>query len=121
MHVTQRMLFVDKGWAHDGSAVNRYIRNVRFQYQCSDLWYCLLPALYLLVPGSSVLKIAFFLILEWVWEDSGSSPGGSIGELVSGVFVIGIAQVVDVRMAIATLKMAQEIRVWSGSIQGGAL
>jgi hypothetical protein len=112
MHVAQQMLFVDKGWAHDGVTVSGYVRNVRFQYQRSDLWYSLLPALYLLVPGSSVLQIAFFSILEGaVLDDSDSSSVGSIGELVWGVFVIGIGQVLGVRLAIATLWTVAEIKL----------
>jgi uncharacterized membrane protein YjjP (DUF1212 family) len=111
MHMTQRMLYVDKGWAEEGQAVNGYVRNVSFQYQRSDLWYCLLPALYILVPGSRVLEIAFFSLMKGVSNsDDGSGIGGSIGDLVFGAFVIGIGQVLGVRLAVATLWIAQEIR-----------
>jgi hypothetical protein len=102
-----RILFIDDGWADDGLSVDGYVRNEHFQYQRSDLWFCLLPALYLLVPGSSVWRIAFFSILESTkgYADSRNS----IGELISGVFVIGIGQVIGVRLGIATLWVASEI------------
>jgi hypothetical protein len=107
MVANDRILFIDDGWADDGLSVDGYVRNERFQYQRSDLWFCLLPALYLLVPGSSVWRIAFFSILESTkgYADSGSS----IGTLISGVFVIGIGQVIGVRLGIATLWVASEI------------
>jgi hypothetical protein len=107
MVANDRILFIDDGWADDGLSVDGYVRNQRFQYQRSDLWFCLLPALYLLVPGSSVWRIAFFSILDSTkgYSDSGSS----IGTLISGVFVIGIGQVIGVRLGIATLWIASEI------------
>jgi hypothetical protein len=92
---------------HDGLSVDGYVRNERFQYQRSDLWFCLLPALYLLVPGSSVWRIAFFSILDSTKGNADS--GSSIGTLISGVFVIGIGQVIGVRIGIATLWVASEI------------
>jgi uncharacterized membrane protein YjjP (DUF1212 family) len=109
MYLSKRMVFVDKGWVNTGAAVNGYVRNNRFQYQRSDLWYCLLPALYLLVPGSSVLEIAFFSISEGVGNnDSELSSMGQFGELISGVFLIGIGQVLGIRLAIAVLWVASE-------------
>jgi uncharacterized membrane protein YjjB (DUF3815 family) len=106
MHFTKRML-KSRGYAHDSSAANGYVRNLRFQYQRSDLWFCLLPALYLLVPGSSVWRIAFFFIVEST-KGNAADSGSSVGELVSGVLVIG--QVIGVRLGIATLWVASEIK-----------
>jgi hypothetical protein len=107
MVASDRIIFIDDGWADDGLSVDGYVRNERFQYQRSDLWFCLLPALYLLVPGSSVWRIAFFSILDSTKGNADS--GSSIGTLISGVFVIGIGQVIGVRIGIATLWVASEI------------
>jgi hypothetical protein len=78
--VSTKILYIDDGWADDGLSVDGYVRNERFQYQRSDLWFCLLPALYLLVPGSSVWRIAFFSIMKSTKKDddgySGSGPTG---------------------------------------------
>jgi hypothetical protein len=96
-----RILFIDDGWAGDGWSVDGYVRKERFQYQGSDLWFCLLLALYLLVPESSVWRIAFFSVLKSTKGCADSR--NSIGELISGVFVFGIWQVIAVHLGIATL------------------
>jgi hypothetical protein len=104
-----KIRFQDSGWAHTGMSTNGYIRNERFQYQRSDLWFCLIPALYLLVPGSSVWRIAFFSIVD------AASPNNadviSIEALISGVFVIGIGQVIGVRLALAVLWAVHSLRM----------
>jgi hypothetical protein len=107
--VSAKILYIDDGWADDGLSVDGYVRNERFQYQRSDLWFCLLPALYLLVPGSSVWRIAFFSIMKSTNKDNDSIPGAPTGELISGVFVIAIGQVIGVRLGIVTLSIAAEI------------
>jgi hypothetical protein len=40
--VSAKILYIDDGWADDGLSVDGYVRNERFQYQRSDLWFCLL-------------------------------------------------------------------------------
>lgn len=107
--VSAKIHYIDDGWADDGLSVDGYVRNERFQYQRSDLWFCLLPALYLLVPGSSVWRIAFFSIMESTKKEDTGIPGAPTGELISGVFVIAIGQVIGVRLGIVTLSIAAEI------------
>ena len=111
--------FRDSGWA-DVSAVKErlsiegYVRDEKFQYQRSDLWFCLIPALYLLVPGCSVWKIAFFSIIDAAdggpMIHGGESDNFSMQALISGVFVIGIAQVIGVRLAISLLWIIDEFQ-----------
>jgi hypothetical protein len=109
--VSTKILYIDDGWADDGLSVDGYVRNERFQYQRSDLWFCLLPALYMLVPGSSVWRIAFFSIMQSTKknDDGYSASGAPTGELISGVFVIAIGQVIGVRLGIVTLSIVAEI------------
>jgi hypothetical protein len=111
--VSTKILYIDDGWADDGLSVDGYVRNERFQYQRSDLWFCLLPALYLLVPGSSVWRIAFFSIMKSTKKDDSDgysdSAAAPTGELISGVFVIAIGQVIGVRLGIVTLSIVAEI------------
>lgn len=99
--------FLDYGWADEDEAQHTgYRRNDRFQYQRSDLWFCLIPALYLLVPGSSVWKFAFFSIVDAAFDAHPSLSADdtfSLQSLISGVFVVGMGQVIGVRLALATL------------------
>jgi hypothetical protein len=55
---------LDDGWAAEGEKKAGYQRIARRQYQRSDLWFCLAPALSMLVPGASIWRIAFFSIIE---------------------------------------------------------
>jgi hypothetical protein len=119
-HSLSKIQFRDSGWADNGLSIEGYVRDEKFQYQRSDLWFCLIPALYLLVPGCSVWKIAFFSIVDAA--DGGPIPEGdtngqdfSLQALISGVFVIGIAQVIGVRLALATLWICQELMTTSPS------
>jgi hypothetical protein len=115
--VASKIRFSDTGWADSGRSengmmsINGYIRNERFQYQRSDLWFALIPALYLLVPGSGVWRVGFFSIVDT------AAPGAATGDfsmqtLIFGVFVIGIGQVIGVRLALATLWAVREIWLW---------
>jgi hypothetical protein len=118
--VSTKIFYIDDGWADDGLSVDGYVRNERFQYQRSDLWFCLLPALYLLVPGSSVWRIAFFSIMKSTKKDDDGIPSAPTGELISGVFVIAIGQVTGVRLGIVTLSIVAEIhRFFSPQIRLG--
>ena len=106
-NVSSKIRFEDTGWADAGLSIDGYIRNERFQYQRSDLWFLLIPALYLLVPGSSVWRIAFFSIVD-ATDGTTADASFSLQALISGVFVIGLSQVIGVRLALATLWIWQE-------------
>jgi len=106
--------FVDEGWADDGLSVDGYVRNERLQYQRSDLWFCLLPALYILVPGSSVWRVAFFSIMQSPGSGSTAGANFSLEAMISGIFVVGIGQVIGVRLGITTLWCVQELhQLWT--------
>jgi hypothetical protein len=70
-----------------------------------------LTALYLLVPGSSVWRIAFFSIMKSTKQDDDGYSGSAAPtiELISGVFAIAIGQVIGVRLGIVTLMIAAEM------------
>lgn len=89
------------------------------QYQRSDLWFCLVPALFVLVPGSSVWRIAFFSILESTWSnDYGTAQSrmqSSISDLIAGVLIVGMSQAIGVRLGLTTLSLASELVQWSSS------
>ena len=83
-------------------------------YQRSDLWFCLLPSLFLLVPGGSVWRVAFFSVLDATWNADYESAANSIGELISGIMVIGISQVIGVRLGFATISLYATFKqLWS--------
>ena len=52
----------------------------RLQYASSDLWFCLLPALYLLVPGSKLLQTAFEGLVSAL--DGNEDDGLGVGRTV---------------------------------------
>lgn len=75
-----------------------------------DLWYCLIPALYLLVPGASLLKETFATVLnpgpqQQPQELSTVSTAGDVG---SAVLLIGLAQAIGVRCGIVTLRLLRK-------------
>ena len=99
--------FVDHGWADQGR--HGYRRNDKFQYQLGDLWFCLAPSLYLLVPGAAIWNISFFSIVESSTQDIKAHDGGSSFQtLVSAVFVVGMGLVMGVRVALAVLWAVHE-------------
>lgn len=137
--VVQSIRFIDQGWADADSGGkhynksmrsgfernNAYERENRFHYQRSDLWFCLVPALYLLVPGSSVWKFAFFSIIDAAFDAghtaSLSESNFSLQSMISSVFVVAIGQTLGVRLALVTLWAVTAI--WSsrsGAHGGGA-
>lgn len=78
---------------------NSYLQTGTIQNKHSTLWFCILPAIYLLVPGSSLFRDSF----RAFWGDTSSSDqGDSTGAMVS-IFIIGFSQAVGVRLAMATL------------------
>ena len=65
----------------------------------SDLWVALMPALYLLVPGSKLLSEAFTsMVVSFNKFDSSNA-----GVLGSSLAAIAVAQVVGLRLGFATL------------------
>ena len=120
--------FVDNGWTVDISGntnggfvqgnqheiTGGYRRLARRQYQRSDLWYCLAPALGMLVPGAKIWRVAFFSIVESSIADAedmngDGNPQSSFQALIGGLFVIGMGQVMGVRLGLVVLWAASTI------------
>jgi len=66
----------------------------------SDTWFCLMPALYLLVPGSKIFQRAFTLLLQSVFQERG---GEHVEALGSSLLLIGLGQVIGLRLGFVTL------------------
>jgi hypothetical protein len=73
----------------------------------SDLWFSLLPAIYLLVPGSGILRNAFNAILV---ADNPASRGGFLGSM----FVIGMSQALGVRLGLSVISLVVNLRTNRG-------
>ncbi|KAL7556657.1 hypothetical protein ACA910_017595 [Epithemia clementina (nom. ined.)] len=87
-------------------------RNDKFQYQRSDLWFCLAPSLYLLVPGAAIWNISFFSIVESSSQNikrREEHEGSSFQTLISGVFVVGMGLVMGVRFGLAVIWAFSEV------------
>lgn len=69
----------------------------KMQYKHSTIWYCLLPAIYLLVPGSSLFRDSFSAF----WGDG---TGSSSTDAMVSVFIIGFGQAAGVRLAMTSLE-----------------
>jgi len=109
---TSSFNFIDDGWADEGLSMDGYYRDDRLQYQRSDLWFCLLPALYVMVPGSSVWRIAFLSIMQQPGSNSSTNNSGSsfsLEAMISGIFIVGIGQVIGVRLGMTTLWVVQAL------------
>lgn len=82
--------FKDTGWVREGEGTQGgYMRYSRKQYQRADLWFCLAPALVILVPGAKIWRVAFFSIVEASAADEASKNNFAMGSLMSGLLVIG--------------------------------
>ena len=109
----RQIQFVDRGWSRMDAggmisgAGGGYIRNTKNQYQHADLWFCLMPTIFALVPGSSVWRVAFFAILQSTWTNdySDQTLTSTASDLLSGVLIVGLSQVVGIRMGITTLAL----------------
>ena len=114
--------FVDHGWADQGAGDTRngYRRNNRFQYQRSDLWFCLMPSLYLLVPGAAIWRIAFFSIVETSSQEAAVPLTNhlSFPTMISVLFVVGMGQVMGIRLALFILWAFTEIWRKLPSVRG---
>lgn len=78
----------------------------KLQYASSDLWFCLLPALYLLVPGSKLLQTAFEALVSTL-DDDAILPG-NLDALAGSLLIVGLGQVMGLRLGFTTL--------WLGSV-----
>ena len=72
----------------------------RLQYASSDLWFCLLPALYLLVPGSKLLQTAFEGLVSALDgnEDDGLEVG-QLDSLAASLLIVALGQVIGLAWA----------------------
>mmetsp|Transcript_6118 Transcript_6118/g.17118 ORF Transcript_6118/g.17118 Transcript_6118/m.17118 type:complete len:548 (-) Transcript_6118:315-1958(-) len=69
------------------------------QYASSDLWFCLLPALYLLVPGSKLLQTAFEGLVSALDSNEGDGIGvNQIDSLAASLLVVALGQVIGLRL-----------------------
>lgn len=117
MRQSKRVLqFVDDRWDDETHQQGGYRRLRRQQYQRSDLWFCLAPALALLVPGANIWRVAFFSIVE---SSAQTNPNTeySFEALISGLFVIGLGLVLGVRLGLTTLWLCAVVTSgrWHGS------
>ena len=116
--------FADEGWSRSYAngfgpgAGGGYIQNTKNQYQHADLWFCLIPTITALVPGSSVWRAAFFSIVSSTWRNDYSGEENntdSAGSLVAGVLLVGMSQVVGIRLGITTLALIDKVFARSGT------
>lgn len=77
----------------------------RLQYASSDLWFCLLPALYLLVPGSKLLQTAFEGLVSALESGGEDGIGGvsQIDSLAASLLIVALGQVVGLRLGFTFL------------------
>lgn len=77
----------------------------RLQYASSDLWFCLLPALYLLVPGSKLLQTAFEGLVSALESGGDDGIGGvsQIDSLAASLLIVALGQVVGLRLGFTFL------------------
>lgn len=94
--------FKESGWSkgphnyHSG-----YFQKGKLKHNHRDIWFCIVPAIYLLAPGSSLLRDSFRLMWASASLDSANEQNTSA---MIGVFIIGFGQAVGVRLALATLE-----------------
>mmetsp|Transcript_30423 Transcript_30423/g.73931 ORF Transcript_30423/g.73931 Transcript_30423/m.73931 type:complete len:588 (+) Transcript_30423:119-1882(+) len=74
-----------------------FMQKGKMQYQHSTIWFCILPAIYLLVPGSSLFRDSFSAF----WGGTEAAQQGT-SAMVS-VFIIGFGQAAGVRLAMVSL------------------
>lgn len=106
-HRSVRVAYLNTGWAKPDAA--GYARVDKIAYAMSDLWFCLLPALYLLVPGSKLFQSAFTDILGDLDDGLNASQ---LTSLASSLTAIGLGQVVGLRLGFATLWACHKVYVW---------
>lgn len=93
--------YANTGMAH-GQQRTGYTHHDKRHYKSTDLWFCILPAIYLLVPGSFAFTGAFTSI----WNTDGT--GGSAGSALFPVLMIGLGQALGVRLGMASLGLGME-------------
>lgn len=72
-----------------------------------DVWFCLIPALYMLVPGSSLLESAFKSLWYAAFNTSGSMEVSV--NIIASLFLIGFSQVMGLKLAFFVLKIVYKI------------
>ena len=73
-----------------------------FRYDYRDAWFCIFPSLYLLVPGSGLVKAFLFSITGFVGFDKSEDIPPYFG---ISVFLAGTGQVLGVRLGLAAFKV----------------
>ena len=76
----------------------------RLQYASSDLWFCLLPALYLLVPGSKLLQTAFEGLISTLDGNEDDGLGvDRLDSLAASLLIVALGQVIGLRLGFMCL------------------
>ena len=82
------------GW--ESGKRSGYMRDeVRRHYKSTDLWFCILPAIFLLVPGTALLRNVFETVL--------APDATSTQKSIDGLVAIGLSLAIGVRLALAIL------------------
>mmetsp|Transcript_2180 Transcript_2180/g.4696 ORF Transcript_2180/g.4696 Transcript_2180/m.4696 type:complete len:512 (-) Transcript_2180:106-1641(-) len=73
-----------------------------FRYDYRDAWFCIFPSLYLLVPGSGLVKAFLFSITRFVGFDTSEDISPYV---VISIFLAGTGQVLGVRLGLAVFRV----------------
>jgi hypothetical protein len=103
--ITTSTTFVQEGWASRvGIGAAGYSRGDDVELQQSDIWFCVLPALYLLVPGSKLLQRAFAELVSGLdVEIVADLEISDVSSFATALFTIAIAQAIGLRLGFAFL------------------
>jgi len=94
--------FKESGWSKGPHNYHRgYLQKSELKHNNRDIWFCIVPAIYLLVPGSSLLRTSFRAVWATASPDSEKEQDTSA---LTSVFIIGFGQAVGVRLAMTTLE-----------------
>lgn len=106
LHVGDTFHFEDVPRSKDRASYHsRYFQKGKLQYTHRNIWFCILPAMYLLVPGSSLLRASFRAF--WAASDPNATTQEDTSALIS-VFIIGFGQAVGVRLGMTSLEAVDE-------------
>jgi uncharacterized membrane protein YjjP (DUF1212 family) len=97
--------FVNEGWtSRVGFGGVGYSREDQMELQRSDIWFCVLPALYLLVPGSKLLQISFAELVSGIDDEPVAEvQAADISSFGTALFTIALAQALGLRLGFAFL------------------
>lgn len=93
------------------TALTGYVGDDEVTYARTDLWFCLMPALYLLVPGSKILQTGFMEMLG-AFVRSEDHEEDNYDALASSLVVIGLGQVIGLRLGFVTLWLFNVVLKW---------